>query len=583
MNFFRDPDFRSLVRREKAPLSVGLLFLLARSGIGIWQPVLIGKAMDSVFRTAPREETLRLTGLYLGAAVLTGVCQYWMRKILVSKSRDYEFSARSALFRKLLSLSGSFFDRAKTGDLVSRLTSDLEAVRMGVGPGVMYILDTGIRTLCAVVAMMFLSPFLTATAVVPLIVVVLLMKNILREVQELSLKVQEGQGALASRAQESFAGARVVKAFAREDAECRRFAAESERYVDVNLRLAKARAAFTCLIESAGAGVLVLLLIVGGWETLAGRFSVGAMVTFISYMQMLVWPMIAFGWVLGLWQRANASAGRLDELRREVPEVADPPAPFRPVGRPRGEIRFRGLTFVRPGAAAPALDAIDLLIPAGASVGVTGRTGSGKTTLVQTIARLVDPGPGMVFLDGTDVRDYALDALRGAVGFVPQETLLFSDTIRANVVFGAPDAGPDRTAEAVRRSCLDEAVESFPDGLETVVGERGVTLSGGQRQRTAIARALVLDPPVLVLDDCLSAVDAETEERILGRLAEVIGGRTTLVVSHRASAIARLDYVVVLEHGRVVEFGPPAKLLEADGPFAELARLQRMEEELETL
>jgi ATP-binding cassette subfamily B protein len=583
MNFFRDPDFRALLRREPRTLATGLFFLLCRSGVGVWQPILLGRAMDSCFEGRPRAETLGLAAWFLVAAAAAAVCQYWMRKILVAASRDYEYDARSALFRRLLAQGGDFFDRSRTGDLVSRLTSDLEAVRMGVGPGVMYLLDTGIRTVCALVAMTWLSPVLTAWAVIPLAVTVYGMKRILHRVQDLSLAVQEEQGALSARAQESFSGARVVKAFAREEAEIARFTTLSRSFVDANLRLAESRAAFACLIEAAGAGVLVLLLLVGGHETLAGRFSVGAFATFIGYLQMLVWPMIAFGWVLGLWQRANASASRLDELRREVPAVADPPQPRLPEGGVRGALEFRNLRLRRPGGEAPVLDGVSFVVPAGTSLGIIGRTGAGKSTLVQTTARLIDPPPGTVFLDGVDVRDYALDDLRRAVGFVPQETVLFSDTLRQNVLFGAPDASAERTADAVRRSCLDEAVEGFPAGLDTLVGERGVTLSGGQRQRAAIARALVVDPRVLVLDDCLSAVDAETEERVFGRLADVLKSRTSLVVSHRASAVARLDRVVVLEAGRVVEEGPPAALLRADGPFAALARLQRAEEELETL
>jgi ATP-binding cassette subfamily B multidrug efflux pump len=583
MDFFRDPDFRATLRRDRTRIRTGFAFLLGRSGFGVVLPLLVGLATDSVFASRPARETLVLIGWFVVCATAAAVCQYFMRLILVAESREYELSARATLFRKLLSLSGGFFDRSRTGDLLSRLTSDVEAVRMGVGPGVMYIVDTGLRSLCAVAFMFHASWPLAACAVLPIAGMVVAMKGVLRAVQDLSLKVQEEQGLLSARAQESFSGARVVKAFGREEAECRRFAAMSEKYVDVNLQLARARALFTCLIESAGAAVMVLILVVGGREVLAGRLTVGGLMAFMAYLNMLVWPMIAFGWVLGLWQRAKASVQRLDDVRREVPEVAEPPAAYVPPGPVRGAIEFRGLTFRRPGAAHDALSDVRLTVPAGGSLGVVGRTGSGKTTLVQFLARLVEPPPNTVFVDGVDVREWSLDALRGAVGFVPQETLLFSDTIANNVAFGMARPDPDRIAEAVRRACLDEAVADFPDGLNTTVGERGVTLSGGQRQRTAIARALAIDPPILVLDDCLSAVDAETEEKILDRLTDVLRSRTAIVVSHRASAVSRLDRVVVLDQGRVVEVGAPDELVAAGGAFAELVRLQRMEEELETL
>ncbi|HYC77799.1 MAG TPA: ABC transporter ATP-binding protein, partial [Planctomycetota bacterium] len=564
-------------------LLLGAAALLGRSAAGVAQPVLLGAAVDSVFMKAPRAETARTVGFYLVAAVAAGFCQYWMRLILVAASRDFEVQVRSSLFRKLLSLSGSFFDRSRTGDLVSRLTSDVEAVRMGVGPGVMYIADTGIRAALAITWMFKLSTTLTLFVLLPLVVTVFALKRVLRQVQELSLRVQEEQGVLAARAVESFSGARVVKAFAREREEERRFGELSKNYVVLNDRLAASRALFTGFIETAGAATVVLVLLVGGFETLAGRFTVGRIVAYLDFLRQLVWPMIAFGWVMGLWQRAKASAGRLDAVRRELPEVAEPPAPVLPPGGIRGAIEFRRLTWRRPGADRDALVDVNLSIPAGASLGVVGRTGAGKSTLVHLAARLSDPPRGTVFLDGVDVRDIPLDALRAAVGFVPQETLLFSDTLEANVAFGMPDRDPDRIADAVRRAALDEAVAHFPQGLQTVVGERGVTLSGGQRQRTAIARALAIDPKILILDDCLSAVDAETEEKILDRLSDVLSSRTSIVVSHRTSAVARLDLVAVMEDGRVVEFGPPERLAASDGPYAELVKLQRAEEELETL
>jgi ATP-binding cassette, subfamily B, multidrug efflux pump len=584
MNFLKDPDFLAVARERRGRIALGALAILGRTATAVWQPYLVGLAMDAAFTGAPSSDTVRKVLLYLGCGLGAAVCQYYMRLLLVAVSRDVELRIRSTLFRKLLSLSGAYFDKSRTGDLLSRLTSDVEAVRMGTGPALMYVADTGLRTTVALVVMFGLSPTLAAYALLPLLLMAFAMRGVLRRVQELSLKAQEEQGALSARATESFSGARVVKAFAREDAESARFDAMSRRYVGVNLDLAKARALFSCILESGLAASLALILLVGGRETLEGRFTVGGLAAFVAYLNMLVWPMIALGWVVALWQRAAASGERLAEIRREVPTIADPPTPHPAPARLLGAVSFRGLTFRREGATRNALSDVRLEIPAGSSLGVVGRTGSGKSTLVQFIARLVEPPPNTVFVDGVDVRSYRLDDLRRAVGFVPQETLLFSDTIRANVAFGLDGPPPPgRIEDAVRRSCLDEAIADFKDGLDAVVGERGVTLSGGQRQRAAIARALAIDPPILVLDDALSAVDAETEERILGRLSDVLRTRTSIVVSHRASAVGKLDRVVVLRDGAIVDYGAPDELVEKGGAFAELVRLQRTEEELETL
>jgi ATP-binding cassette, subfamily B, multidrug efflux pump len=580
VKFFADPDFVATVRARRGWLVLGFLALLGRASLVLLVPDLTGDAIDLVFDRAGWRPVVAKLGWLLGAALMTAVCQFWMRFLLMGVSRDFERRIRESLFNHLTSLAWPFFNRSRTGDLMSRLTSDVESVRMGVGPGVMYVADTGLRTLGAIVFMVRISPVLTAAAVVPLAAIFFFLRPLLSQIHGLSLKIQEEQATLASRAQESFSGARVVKAFGREKDEEERFGKLSQRWAGLNVDLAKRRALLMVLIETAGGFSLLAILLLGSWQVIDGTMTIGGLVKFIGYLQLLVWPMIAIGWVLSLWERARASDARLQELRREIPEIRDAPGQAAG-GAVRGAIEIRDLTYRHPGGRENVLEGVSLRIPAGTSVGIVGRTGSGKSTLINFIPRLLEPPPGTVFVDGRDVRDWRIEDLRGAVGFVPQDSFLFSDTIEANVAFGLDRPDAEAVTRAVDVSSLDEAIATFPAGLRTVVGERGVMLSGGQRQRAAIARALAIDPKILILDDCLSAVDTETEGRILAALREVIRDRTTIVISHRMTAVMDLDRIVVLDEGRVVESGTHAALLEEGGLYAELVRLQQVEAELE--
>lgn len=579
MNFLRDPDLLAYVRSDKPTLVKGGVALLGRTLFAVTVPWLVGRAFDAAVAGVPTRDFLMAIGWVLAAATATGLCQWWMRSLLVGASRRFEQEARDALFRRLLALGPGWFARRKTGDLLSRLGSDLEAVRMGVGPAIMYLADTGLRAVAIAATMFALSPLLAGWTLLPIVLVFLGLKTSLKKVHERSTVVQERQGELSARAQEAFSGARVLKAFGREDDESRRFEAVSSRCVDANVDLSRARAVTSGLIECGGDCVVAVIVLVGGAEAIAGRITLGSLVAFLGYVEMLVWPVIAIGWVMSLWQRARASETRLEEIREGVPEITEPNLPKLPENA-QGVLDVRDLSWTPEGAPRPVLDGVSFRLDAGRRLGIVGRIGSGKSSLLHLIARLENPPAGTIFIDGVDVRDYPLGTLRKTITLAPQDGFLFSDSLRSNIVYGAPDAPPDRIAAAVDDAGLSEAVASFPDGLDTLLGERGVTLSGGQRQRTALARALLTEPKLLLIDDGLSAVDADTEARILKSLSVRLAGKTAVVVSHRVSAVVDLDRVIVLEGGRIVESGPPKELIAKGGALANLARMQRDAEAL---
>ena len=582
--FLTDPDLRSSARRARWRLSGAAVAAACRGVLAAFVPFWLGKGIDAVRSGLPdtESEVLRIVGIMAAFALAVAVGQFYMRWWWIGWSRSAEQRTRNGLFGHLLRLDPGFFARSRTGDLMSRLTSDVEAVRMGYGPGLMHIYQTGLMTIGALVLMTTTSPFLTILAIAPMALMALGMRFLMPRIHADSLAVQERQAELSSRAQDTFSGARVVKAFARERFEEHRFRELSVAMRRDSVRLARTRALFNCLIEAFAVGVTVIVLLVGGSRVIAGDITVGQYVAFNGYMNMLIWPMIALGWTLSLFQRAEASEGRLDEVRREVPRILDGSLPASgPV--PSGHVSCRGLTYAYPDGSEPALVDIRFDLPAGGTLGVMGGTASGKSTLSRLLPRLLDPPPGSLFLDDADVRDWNLRRLRRSIALVPQEPFLFSDTIARNIAFGAGEATPEAIREAARLACLDDDVSTFPDGYDTVVGERGVVLSGGQKQRTALARAFLVDAPVLLLDDALSAVDTETEHRILQALRDHTRNRTAIIVSHRVSAVRHADRILVLEAGRIVEQGTHAELVSREGRYAETARLQAEAEELENL
>ena len=568
---------RKYLWRYRRGMALGGLCLVMKDLAQALQPLMIRGAVDSFTSGAV---FVRYAGYLVGLALIKGIFQYWMRVILIGISRDIEFDLRNDLFAHLIRLSPEYYARTRTGDIMARATNDLNAVRMMLGPGVMYWFETSLTFLLAIAIMTHVDWRLAMFAVMPAPFVSLAVILFGRVIHDRFEQIQAMFSDISSRVQENLAGVRMIRAFVQEGAEMRRFEELNKTYIAQNIRLVRVQGVFQPLLEALIGVTFLMVLWVGGRQVLAGKISVGSFVMFNTYMGMLVWPMIALGWVVNLMQRGSASLQRINDILREQPTIAAPPDPVN-LGVVRGEIEYRNVTVDY--GSGPALNRIDLRIPAGATLAVVGHTGSGKSTLVNLLPRLFDPTGGAVLLDGIDLRSLDPAELRRHIGFVPQETFLFSATLAANIAFGVEEATPEQIRRAAEMAGLAGDIEGFPLGYETMVGERGITLSGGQKQRTAIARALMRDPGILILDDALSAVDTATEERILTHLAGVMRGRTVILISHRVSTVRQAGTIVVLERGRIVERGAHEELVEAGGYYAELCRKQMLEEELEAI
>jgi len=521
-------------------------------------------------------------GLLLAVALIGGVARYGMRELLNSGSRRVETDLRDHLYQHLQRMSAEFYDRYPTGDVMARTTNDLLAVRMVAGPAVMYLVDTTIRACLIAPAMLSINLRLTLLALVPLLGLPVAMVSLGQRIHRRSQAIQEQFADLTTQAHENLSGVRVVRAYRQEQAEIAAFRGLSDAYLERNVELARIQGVFFPLLTLLGGLSGLTVLYAGGRLVMAGTITVGAFVAFGVYLAMLVWPMIALGWAVNLVQRGAASMGRINQLFRERAAIAEPEHPL-PLPPARGgrAVEFRDVSFAYPGARdrGTVLKDISFRVDAGRSLAIVGATGSGKSTLADLLVRAYDPDTGAVLLDGVDIRRLPLAELHRAVGFVPQETFLFSETLRENVLLGAPDDG--RLEQVAEVAQLTEALPALPNGFDTMLGERGINLSGGQKQRSAIARALAQDPPVFVLDDALSAVDAQTEAKILRALRGALIGRTSMVVSHRLAAVRDADWILVLDRGRIVEQGTHADLIARGGRYWELLRRQQLEEELE--
>lgn len=568
------------LRRYPGPYLLGLVTMLASNLFGTLGPRYVQRGIDALGPGGNADRVRAAALTVLGLAVAGGVLRFGMRQWLNGASRRVETDLRDDLFTRLVRLPAAYHLRHPVGDLMARATNDLLALRMVAGPAIMYLVDTTVRTLMILPMMAAISPSLTLWALLPVLGLPAVMLVLGGEVHRRSRAVQDQFGEVTAFVQEHLAGIRVVRAYAQETAEERLFAGLDSGYVDRNLRLARAQGVFHPLLTYlAGLGAVVALLL-GGRAVFRGEITVGGYVAFGVYLATLVWPMIALGWAISLLQRGNAAAERLDDILEVTPDIADPaqPATLPPAGGPR-RVTFDGVWFRYPGTERGwVLEDLSFEVPAGTRLGIVGATGAGKSTIAELLVRSFDPDRGRVLLDGVDIRTLRLAELRAAIAMVPQETFLFSATLRDNVLLGAPDDGRAEAAAQVSR--LDAAIPDLPKGWDTMLGERGINLSGGQRQRTAIARALVRDPAVLVLDDALSAVDAETEQRILEALGDATRGRTCLIATHRFSVIRDAEMILVLEGGRIVERGTHDELVARGGRYTELLERQSLEEEL---
>jgi ATP-binding cassette, subfamily B, multidrug efflux pump len=571
---------RYLARYRRAFL-LGFACVVVTTSLSLTAPWVLRYAIDDLQSGVTLGKVRFYAVTLFALACVGGVFRFLMRRIIIGASRAFEYDLRNDFFASLQRMHLGYFQHTRTGDLMSRATNDLSAVRMMIGPAVMYSATTGLTFVVALVLMWSIHPWLTLVALVPLPFVTLAVKYFGSAIHTRFEKIQEQLSDVSAVTQESLAGVRVVRAYSQEPFELERFRISNQEYLHRNRALIRLQGMyFPSMGLLMGIGALLVLWL-GSREVIGGRMTVGALVAFNAYLMMLGWPMIAFGWVTNLLQRGMASWKRMLEILDAAPAITDP-APADRIDLPdiRGAIEFRHLTFSYGGR--NVLRDVTLTIPAGSTTAIVGATGSGKSTLLSLLPRLHDAPPGTVFIDGVDVRHLPLATLRGAIGFVAQEPFLFSATVAENVAFGARGDHSNReqieAAAAVAR--LDKDIDSFPRGYDTIVGERGITLSGGQKQRTAIARAIVMDPKILILDDALSAVDTHTEEEILQRLSAVFNQRTSLIVSHRVSTVRGADQIVVLDDGRVSEIGTHDELVRRDGLYADLARKQTLEDEL---
>jgi ATP-binding cassette subfamily B multidrug efflux pump len=563
---------------------VGGFCLLGTATLVMWIPWWIREAVRIIEHGGSLREVTGYAGIIALAAVAQGVVRTYSRALIFNAGRNVEYDLRNDLFAHLQKLSVSFYHAQSTGDLMSRVINDISAVRVMLGPGILNFVNAPLYYVYALALMLSMDVRMTLAALAPFAVLLFMARKFRGEIMRSSLDVQRQMSVLSSHVQENLSGMHVVKAYAQEDAQISRFAALNEDFQAKSLVLARMRGIINPIMQGVSALTVLIVIWYGGIRVMRGDLLVADIVAFIAYLNILAWPTAAFGWMLSLVERGRAAMKRIDEILEAPPEITGPPAPPRFQGLKSG-VEFRNVSFAygHSNNGHAALDDVSFTLPVGKTVGLVGRIGSGKSTLAQLLPRLFDVSSGAILLDGQDIRQLSLHDLRRMVGCVPQDPFLFSTSLRRNMTFGRDEVSDAEVERAVGIAKLDRDVEIFPQGIETIVGERGVTLSGGQKQRATLARALVMDPPVLILDDCLSSVDAQTEAEILHGLKAILREKTCLIISHRISAVKEADEILVLDTGRVIERGSHEQLIRREGVYADLYRQQRLSEELEQI
>jgi ATP-binding cassette subfamily B protein len=575
---------RLYLGRYRRSYLVGGLCLLATATLVMWIPWWIREAVRVIEHGGAMGDVTFYAVLIIAAAILQGIVRTYSRALIFNAGRNVEYDLRNDLFAHLEKLPLSYYQSQRTGDLMSRVINDISAVRVMLGPGVLNFANAPLYYVYAVALMLSMDVRMTLAALAPFPLLMYVARKFRGKILKSSLEVQQQMSALSSHVQENLSGMHVVKAYSQEEFQTRQFVGLNRDYEVKSMEMAKMRGIVNPLMQGINGLTVLLVIWYGGVRVVRGDLLVADIVAFIAYLNVLAWPTAAFGWMLSLVERGRAGMRRLEEILETEPEIASPSAPF-PAAKLKEAIEFRNVSFAysRQKNGHPALEGIHFKLPVGKTVGLVGRIGSGKSTVAQLLPRFFDVSTGAIIMDGQDIRKLALRELRAMIGYVPQDSFLFSTSLRRNLAFGRDEYAEQELAQAIRIAKLDHDLEIFPRGLDTLVGERGVTLSGGQKQRATLARALMMDPPVLILDDCLSSVDAQTEAEILHGLKSILREKTCLIISHRISAVKEADEILVLDEGKIIERGRHDELVRHEGVYAELYQQQRLSEELEQI
>jgi ATP-binding cassette subfamily B protein len=569
--------------RYKTALITGIFFIIVSNAFTVYVPIIIKDSLNDLQQGIVENKLVEYALLIVGSTLMAGIFRFMIRQTIIVISRKIEYDLRQDFWEYIQHLSLRFFQNNSTGNIMAHATNDISAVRMFIGPAVMYSIDTGVRIIIVISIMSMISWEVTLWSLIPLPFLSFLVYVVGKKVHKRFTLIQEKFADLTTKAQENFSGIRVIKSYVAEEREVAEFDRLSREYLARNMKLVKIQALFQPTLFLITGMSIIIAIWAGGTAVINKTLMIGDVTALIMYLGILIWPMIAFGWVINIIQQAEASMARLNKLWSEELEIADVGEENSLVNEVKGEVEFRNVSF-KYGENLPfVLQNLNLKIPAGHSLAIMGNTGSGKTTMINLIPRLFDATEGEVLLDGVNIKDISLKTVRRSIGFVPQEAFLFSETIKNNICYGKPDATESEIAERAKIAQFSKDVLEFPEGFETVVGERGITLSGGQKQRASLTRALMTDPEILILDDSFSAVDTHTEEDILQGLRGFMKNRTTLMVSHRVSTVKDADKIVILDKGMIAEEGNHDELIKLNGLYAGIYNRQLLEQEIEEI